>query len=110
MIIFIGTHDIQNISVSSPQPGEIRVTGYFIQGSTASGVLVAILTRSEIYFHLLSRIRGQPHLEGTISNVVGGQHNVSVFVVEENGLPFSRTASVPEVVFIKNSKQYLNGE
>ena len=38
----IGTHDIQNISVSSSQPGEVRVTGDFIDGSTATGVLLIL--------------------------------------------------------------------
>ena len=41
-IIHVGTHDIQNVSVSSPLPGQIRITGTFVDGSTATGVLLII--------------------------------------------------------------------
>ncbi|MGJ8945879.1 hypothetical protein AB9K17_23595, partial [Salmonella enterica subsp. enterica serovar Kentucky] len=37
---------IQNISVSSPHPGQVRVTGDFIQGSTATGALVIVYSQS----------------------------------------------------------------
>ena len=41
------------------------------------------------------------NFDGTISNVVGGQHyNVSVFVVKENGFPFNRAATIPQVVVV----------
>ena len=32
-----GTHDIQNVTVSFPHPGEIRVAGDFVDSSTATG-------------------------------------------------------------------------
>ena len=42
--IIIGTHDIQNVTVapSSLHPGQIRVTGDFVNGSTATGVLLIV--------------------------------------------------------------------
>ena len=40
--ILTGTHDLQNISVSSPLPGTVRVSGNFLQGSAATGVLVIV--------------------------------------------------------------------
>ena len=103
--LFPGTHDIQGVSITSPYPGAIRIIGYFIQGSTATGVLTAILTTSRIYFHLLTRQGNQLRDEGTFSNVVDGDHYISVFVVDEDGLPFNRTATIlPQVVSVANSK------
>ena len=105
----VGTHDIQNISVSSPLPGQVRVTGYFIEGSTAIGVLVAILTATEnLYLYLITRDGDLLQFESTVAGVIGGVHYASVFVMDENGLPFNKTASIPQVVSVKNSKQYFN--
>ena len=100
----VGTHDIQNISVTSPQPGEVRVTGDFIYGSTATGLLTIVISTSEIFYHLIERGSDQLHIEGSIQGVVGGEHSISFFVVEESGLPFNRTASTPKVVSVENSK------
>lgn len=38
----IGTHGIQNVTVNSSCPGQIRVTGDFVDGSTATGVFLII--------------------------------------------------------------------
>ena len=102
---FTGTHDIQNISVSSLQPGEVRVTGDFIDGSTATGLLAVIITNeSEIFYHFVERGSNKQQFDGTIQGVVGGEHNISFFVVEESGLPFNRTASMPKVATVQNGK------
>lgn len=52
-----GTHDIQNTSVSSSLPGTVRVTGEFIQGSTATGLLVIVVNgnATDIQHHLISK-------------------------------------------------------
>ena len=65
-----GTHDIQNISVTSPQPGEVRVTGDFIDGSTATGLLTIVISTSEIFYHLIERGSNQLHIEGFIQGVI----------------------------------------
>ena len=104
MYTYVGTHDIQNISVSSPQPGEIRMTGNFINGSTATGVLAVIITESQIFYHVVEQGSNEQQLDGTILCVVGGEHSISFFVVEESGLPFNRTASMPKVVTVENGK------
>ena len=83
------------------------MTGYFIEGSTATGVVIAVLTTSKIYFHSITREQDQLHLEGNISTVVGGDHYVSVFVMVEDGLPFSRTATIPQVVSVVESNSHI---
>lgn len=102
-----GTHDIQDVSITSPLPSKIRMTGYFIKGSTATGVMVAIPNASEIKFHLLVRDRNQLELDDTVSNVEGGQHSVSTFVVDENGLPVNRAATMPQTVMVEKGSYQI---
>ena len=45
-------HDIQNLSVTSPLSGQVRVTGDFIHRSTATGVLVIVCSQSDDYTFL----------------------------------------------------------
>ena len=92
-----GTHDIQNISVTSPQPGEVRVTGDFIDGSTATGLLIIIysLTNDSNVHYIVG---------GHNSGLAGGEYSISVFVVEENGLPFERVATSPKLIVVETSK------
>ena len=101
---FLGTHDIQGVSITSPLPGVVRVTSNFIQGSTTTGVLVAVLTTSNIYFHLLTRRGNQLRDEWTVSNVVSRNNYVSTFVVDKNGLPFNRIAIIPQYVIVVEGK------
>ena len=107
---FVGIYDFQGISIMSPHPGVVRVNGYFIQGSTTTGVLIALLTAAEIYFRLLTRKGNQQYLEGTISNVADGDHYyVSVLVVEADldGLSFNKTATIPQIVSVVKGLNYL---
>ena len=78
------------------------MTGDFINGSTATGVLAVFVdfSISEIFYHLIKRGDNEQHFNDTIQGVVGGEHSISLFVVEESGLPFSRTASMPRVVTV----------
>ena len=88
------------ISITSPSAGTIRIASYFISGSPATGVLVAVLNSSKVSFHLLRRKENELHNEWVLSNVRGGHHMVSVFVVEQNGLPFSRAATIPQNILV----------
>ena len=98
--IAIGTHDIQNVSVSDPLPGTVRVTGDFIQGSTATGLLVIIYSPSndcDIQY-VNSKYDGQ-NVDITVAGLTSSQYGVSVFVLE-NGIPFSRVATLPLTVYM----------
>ena len=103
-ITFPGTHDIQNISVTSPQPGEVRVTGDFIDGSTATGLLIIIysLTNdSDVHYIAGGSTSQQPrNVHVSVPGLAGGEYSISVFVVEENGLPFERVATSPKLVAV----------
>lgn len=40
----------------------------------------------------------------TVAGLSVGQYGVSVFVLDENGLPFNRSASVPKRILVQNKK------
>ena len=104
-VLCTGTHEVQNISVSSPLPGQVRVTGDFVQGSVATGALVIVYSQSDdsdIYYQ--SSEHDDQHMEITVNELTGGQYGVSVFVLE-NGLPFSRAASLPWMLYINTTQQ-----
>lgn len=101
--ILLGTHDAQNITVSSPRPGEIRITGNFIDGATATGLLVIVysLTNgSDVYYHGHTIGEDEQVFDTVIEDLAGGDYGVSVFVIEENGLPFERVVTRPKVVSV----------
>ena len=72
---------MQEIIIASPSAGTIMIMGKFIPDSPAVGVLVAVSNTSEISFHFLRREGNMLHDKGVLSNIRGGQHIVSVFVV-----------------------------
>ena len=100
-----GTYDIQNVSITSPFPGQIRVTFDFINGSTASGVLTiaySLINNSVVLYSLASMHSTEQKIEDVISDseLPTGLYGVSVFVVNESGFPFPRVAATPVMVHV----------
>jgi hypothetical protein len=99
MYTFLGTYDIQNVVVYS-DPGMITVTGNLIEGSTIVGIVVAIQRSNDIrvLFFLFA---------GYNANIVGlhgGQYWISVFIVEENGLPYGKIATKQQLISVSDGK------
>ena len=95
----VGTHDIQNISVSSPLPGQVRVTGDFIEGSTATGVLLIIYARandSNVHYILSNTTQ---NIDARVAGLTGTEYEVSTYALE-NGLPFPRAVGLPQLVSV----------
>ena len=81
------------------------MTGYFIQGSTAIGVLIVTINDTNgTQYHLYHCNGDDVQVEGTISGLAGGDHRVSAFILEQSGYPFNRTATTPKSVFVMNGK------
>ena len=82
-----GTHDIQNISVFSPLPGTIRVTGDFTWDSNATGVLVIVYSltnKSDV--HYISDDT-EENIDISVTGLSGAVYVVSIYALE-GGLPF----------------------
>jgi hypothetical protein len=106
-LIFEGTHDIQNIFVSSSSAGEISVTGNFVNGSTATAMLVIVYSDrfSEVYYMSSPPSSQEGRVMTNIGGLPFGSYKASVFVVEENGLPFNRSATTPRSVSVLEGGQ-----
>ena len=89
---------------SSLNPGEVRVTGSFTNDPRATGVLVIVSRDSEVIYHKATREDSDKIIETVISGLAGGEYSVSVFVLEDNGLPFGRVATLPQPVAVERSK------
>ena len=103
LIIFrpSGTHDIQNISVSSPLPGQVRVTGDFIEGSTATGVLSIIYSRAnDSNVHYISS--NTHNVDISMTGLSGTEYEISTYTLED-GLPFPRAVSLPKNVTVNSN-------
>ena len=92
--------------MSSSSPGEIGVTGDFIPGSLAIGILVLIYSADNIInYHFIPRFSIPMSF---LTNLPRGQYKVSVFVIEGNGLPFNRSATIPRKISLTESKLHHN--
>ena len=92
----LGTHNIQNISVTSPHAGKVRVTGNWIQGS---GLLVIVYNATNVYYHFLER-KHEAYLDASFTICFGGEYNVSIFVMQANGELCNRAVLQPIPVSI----------
>ena len=104
----LGTHDVYDITVSSPLPGVVMVTGDVVVGSTSTGIL-AIIYSSHSDFNVSYRSvphnSTQPGVYSVGVELPSDQYEVAVFVVEESGEPFLRAASRPKPVLINRKKE-----
>ena len=89
---------------SSLNPGELRVTGTLTNDPTATGVLVIVSSDSEVIYHKATHEGSDEIIEAVISGLAGGEYSVSVFVVEDKGLPFGRVATLPQLVAVERCK------
>ena len=76
------------------------VTGNFIVGASAKGVLIimySLTNDSDILY-----VTSDAHQQGGINANLGinnyGTYEVAVFTLERTGLPFPRVAALPQVV------------
>ncbi|MCG8621985.1 MAG: hypothetical protein MJE68_08335 [Proteobacteria bacterium] len=100
---YIGTHEIQNIISISSHPGQISIMGNFIDGSTATGVLLIVYSltnESDIHYHAINKGNGQNNnISINVTGLIGTEYVVSIFALE-NGLPFTRVVTSPRTVFV----------
>ena len=101
-----GTYEFQWQSFTS-HLGILKISGHFIDGSEVTGLLtvayqtLAVNGEFDISYILTMRSLGNKNLNfpiGHVSNNLKDMLAVSVFTVEKNGLPFSRSVSSPRRV------------
>ena len=78
------------------------MTGDFIEGSTATGVLVIIYSRANdpnIYYISNNTTR---NVDVSMTGLSGTKYEVSTYALE-NGLPFPRAVGLPKNISVNNS-------
>ena len=98
----LGTHDVQDVTVM-PTPGGVTATGYFVDKSSAVGVLLivfSLMNEDGIRYMFIPRPRESQDIETTLTGLSEGDYQVSFFVVDEGGLPFNRSANLPRNISI----------
>ena len=102
----IGTHDIQNVSVSSPQPGEISVTGDFTDGSTATGVLLILysFTNDSDIHYVIENCEQCRSIDINVTGLTSTQYGVSTFVLD-NDQVFPSVVALPKHVTVQSNGQ-----
>ena len=107
-LLITGTHDIQNIQIYSPGSGHVRIAGVFVQGATAMGILVIIYPLDHVNLNVYYFEAFKTMITNTIATAVtglsAGQYGISVFIIEDGGLPFNRSATAPKRLFVQNGK------
>ena len=92
--------------MNSSSPGVITVAGNFIPGSRTNVILVIIYseTLGDVHY-MFSSQSVEDKIVANIRGLPRGVFNVSVFVVEDNGLPFNRSATIPKSVSVLDGTQ-----
>ena len=84
------------------------MTGNFIEGSTAAGVLVIIYSlsdsKSDDPFYIQSSASEGRNVMIDIRGLRSGLYGVSIFVVLVDGLPCTKAATKPRLVSVTNSE------
>ena len=88
--------------MSTFSPGGVTVAGDFISGSLAIGILAIVYANDlNIQYEFIPRSEIPMAF---VTSLPDGRYDVSVFVVEENGLPFRRSVTVPRNVSLLKGK------
>lgn len=107
-----GTHLLQNITITPTSNGsEILISADFINTSdTAIGFMAIAYTRPEArnLYWIANRPLGELHAQVTLSYFLEDQYRISIFSLQDNGLPFTRSAAKPWTVSNITGKIYSN--
>ena len=100
----IGTHDISSISIVSPYPGVVMVTGDIIDQLSSIGILIitySLTDDSSSYYNLFPYQLDQSGATFTVESLPADRYGVSIFVTETSGLPYNRAAASPKRINVK---------
>ena len=108
----VGTHDIQNITVSSLRPDEISLTGDIIDGSNITDLLVLIysVTSERYLFHPYHFGPSIKKLDIIVSSIPEGKCFIWVFALYDNNKLFERPATGAMPVVVASSEDVGSSE
>ena len=107
MLTITGTHDIQNttVTVDSTQQSAIEISAGFIPGSRSKGFLAMAHSDVDINFVVAKRVGNQSTASASMINLKQTNYSISLFTIEENGLPLNWSASV-QVISVQDKGNF----
>ena len=88
------------------------ITGDIISGSTSIGILIivySLINDSNIHYNFVEHTDlQQPRMYLVDVGLPAGRYEVVIFVVEEDGSPFSRAAAIPRSVQIGGKCDHIH--
>ena len=86
------------------------MTGDIINGSMSRGILViaySLTDETNTHYNLSTFLPDQLRVNTTcmLKGLPAGLYQISIFVIEESGLPFLRAAATPKSVRVDGKKQ-----
>ena len=106
----VGTHDIQNLAITSNNGVFISLD--FVFGANALGALIIVYSLTDdtdVHYSVI--VRQDYHSARILTPLIGLSkrfYNFSAFVVTEQGLPFTRAATLPKI-FSNTNELNLKG-
>ena len=97
----LGTYDISSISIISPYPGVVMVTGDIIDQLSSIEILIitySLTDDSNSYYNFFPYRIGATF---TVEALPADRYGVSVFVTETSGLPCNRAAASPKRINVE---------
>ena len=92
------------VSVSADLDGQILIMSYCIEGAMAIEMLAVIYSQtrdSDIAYSMLTCLPDTQKATLKLGPTSSNQYTVSVFAVNQEGLPFNRTAMKPQTIMIR---------
>ena len=82
------------------------MSGVLVRGAAAVGILIIVYPLDHVnlnvyYFEALETMITNT-IATTITGLSAGLYGVSIFALEDNGLPFNRSASLPRRIVLQN--------
>ena len=66
-------------------------------------IVYSVSDDSSVYYNFVPREGEQQGVDAVVMGLPSGQYEVSVYVMEESGLPFHRAAATPKSVWINGN-------
>lgn len=104
---YTGTHDVQNITVQAVRD-QIHFNYSYASGSYAKGLLA--IAHSKENFNCVVVERENSQRPTIIDTLDAGTYYVSVFVVDQQGIPLNRSASLPSIATVHVQGNYAETE
>ena len=101
-ILYTGTFDVQNATVTSDSEGVLCVTCYFVEGSEAGGCVVELALigkETDHTFIHVSKTSTESEVTGCARGLLHGEYEIYVFDVGKDGV---KSPNAPPAVFISS--------